>query len=121
MTTTFEPPVIETSAESRNWAVGAHLSAFVALFGIPSLFGPLAVLLLRNHDPYVQAQAEEALNFNLSFLLYGIVAALSVVLLIGLIALPAVLITWFVLVIRAGIAASNGEDYEYPFTIRIIS
>jgi len=120
-TTTSAPETRETSRESRNWAVGAHLSAFVTLFGIPSLLGPLAVLLMRKGDPYVEAQAKEALNFNISFFIYGAVAAISIVLLVGLIALPAVIVTWFVLVIVAAAAASRGEDYEYPFTIRFIS
>ncbi len=112
---------VPQTRESHHWAVGAHLSALVALFGIPSLLGPLAVLLLRRGDPYVEAQAKEALNFNISFLIYGLVAAVSVLLLVGFIALPLVIVTWFVLVIVAAAAASRGEDYEYPFTIRFIN
>ena len=42
-------------------------------------------------------------------------------LLVGVILLPAVLLTWFVLVIVAAIKASNGEYYRYPFTIRFIN
>jgi uncharacterized Tic20 family protein len=121
MTTLYDDLAIETSSESRNWASAAHLSAFITFFGIPSLFGPLGVLLARRDDPYVAHQAKEALNFNISFLLYTIAAAFSVVLVVGILILPAVLVTWFVLVIRAAIASSNGEDYEYPFTMRLIS
>ena len=53
--------------------------------------------------------------------LYGLAAAISIILLVGIIALPAVLITWFVLVIVASVKAANGEDYRYPFTIQFVS
>ena len=121
MTTLYDDLVLETSSDSRNWATAAHLSAFIVFFGIPSLFGPLAVMLARRDDAYVAQQAKEALNFNISFLLYTIAAAISVVLVVGLLALPVVLVTWFVLVIRGAIAGANGEDYEYPFTMRLIN
>lgn len=111
----------EISSNSRNLAMFGHLSAFVAFVGIPSLIGPLVIWLLNRDDPYVEAQAKNALNFNISFLLYGLVAALSIVLLVGLLALPVVLVTWFVLVIVASVKTSNGEDYRYPFTIEFVS
>ena len=111
----------QPTAESRNLSVLAHLSAFVTFIGIPSLLGPLFVMLVKRNDPYVDRQAKEAFNFNLSFTIYGIVAAISIILLIGLIALPAVLVTWFVLVIVAAVKASNGVDYRYPLTIRFVS
>jgi uncharacterized Tic20 family protein len=113
-------PLVLTS-ESRNWATFAHLSAFVMFLGIPSLIGPLVVWLAKKDDPYVEAQAKEALNFNISMLIYAIVAGISILLVIGIIALPAVFIAWFVLVIVAAIKAADGEDYRYPFTIRLVS
>lgn len=109
------------SAESRNWAILSHLSAFVAFFGVPSLVGPLVAWIVKKDDPYVADQAKEALNFNVSFLIYGALAALSIILIVGVILLPAVLITWFVLVIVATVKASQGEYYRYPFTLRLIS
>ena len=115
------PATYEVSSNSRNLAMVSHLSAFVAFFGIPSLVGPLVLWLLNRDDPFVEGQAKEALNFNISFLLYGMVAAISIVLLVGLLALPAVLITWFVLVIVASVKAANGEDYRYPVTIRFVT
>jgi len=115
------PTTYEVSSQSRNLATLSHLSAFITFFGIPSLVGPLVMWLLNRDDPFVEQQAKEALNFNISFLLYGAAAAFSIILLVGLIALPAVLVTWFVLVIVAAVKAGNGEDYQYPFTIRFVS
>lgn len=108
------------SKESRNWATIAHLSAFVMFVGVPSLVGPLIVWLAKKDDPHVEVHAKEALNFNITFLIYAIVAGISVIVLIGLLALPFVFIVWFVLVIVAGIRSSEGEMYRYPLTIRFL-
>lgn len=118
--TTTAPDTYEVTRESQNWAAAAHLSAFVGLFGLPSLLGPLVVWLVRRDDAYVEEQARDALNFNISFLLYGIASAIAVVVLVGIVALPIVAVTWFVLVIVATAAASRGEDYRYPFTIEFV-
>jgi hypothetical protein len=110
------------SAESRNLAVVAHLSAFVALLGIPSLVGPLAVWLWKqNEDPFAADQAKEALNFNISFLIYTVVSGIAILLLVGIVLLPAVIVTWFVLVIVAAVQAGNGQTYRYPLTMRFVA
>jgi hypothetical protein len=123
--TTETPPgtllAYEASSNSRNLAMLSHLSAFVAFVGIPSLVGPLVVWLLNRDDPYVEAQAKDALNFNISFFLYGLVAAISIIVLVGILALPAVVVAWFVLVIVASVKAANGENYRYPLTIQFVS
>jgi uncharacterized Tic20 family protein len=125
MTTQITPNPTATnygiSSDSRNLALLSHLSAFITFVGIPSVVGPLVMWLLNRDDPYVEAQAKEALNFNISFTLYGIAAAISIILLVGLLALPAVLVTWFVLVIVASVKAANGESYRYPLTIRFVA
>jgi uncharacterized Tic20 family protein len=120
----FQPapaPPSPFSTESKNWGTISHLSAFVMFFGIPALVGPIAVWLIKKDDAYVEFHAKEALNFNISFMIYGIVAAISIIFLIGLLVLPAVLITWFVLVINGAIKASSGEYYRYPLTMRFVS
>ena len=88
--------------------------------GVPALVGPFVVWLLKRDDPYVDQQAKEALNFNISFLIYGIASALLIILLVGLLLLPIVFVTWFVLVIVASVKASAGEDYRYPLTLRFV-
>lgn len=107
-------------SDSRAWATASHLSAFVQFAGIPAFIGPLVVWLLKRDDPHVDDQAKEVLNFNISYMIYGFVAAVSIILLIGLVALPVILVMWFVLVIVATIKAAAGETYRYPLTIRFI-
>jgi uncharacterized Tic20 family protein len=106
--------------DAKGWAALAHLSAFVMFLGIPSLAGPFVAWIWKRDLPYVDEQAKEALNFNISFLIYGAVSAILILALVGLVLLPAVFITWFVLVIVAAVRASAGEDYRYPMTIRFI-
>ena len=110
----------EVAPASKSWATLTHLSGLILFFGIPSFFGPLVLWLVKRSDPFVDQNGKEALNFNLSFLIYGIASAILIILLIGLLLLPAVLITWFVLLIIAAVKASNGEDYRYPLTIRFV-
>lgn len=118
-----QPVVPETPAqEAKNWAVIAHLSALVNIVGIPSVIGPLVVWLLKkDEDPFIDYHGKEALNFNISFMIYGIVSGLLILVAIGLVLLPIVLITWLVLVIIGAVRTSNGEYYRYPLTIRLVN
>jgi len=107
--------------EERNWSVAAHVSALLTLAGIPSVIGPLVVWLMKkDSSPSVDAHGKEAVNFNLSFMLYGLVSFFLIFVLVGFLVLPIVLITWFVLVIVGTLNASRGEFYRYPLTIRFI-
>jgi uncharacterized protein len=118
-TTTPRPEATMTS-DANNRAMISHLSALVMFLGIPSVFGPLVAWLAWRDDPYVGEQAKEALNFNISMLIYAAVAAVSLILLVGFVLLPALFIAWLVLVIDASVKASRGVGYRYPFTIRFV-
>jgi uncharacterized Tic20 family protein len=119
MTTETSHP--QVTSDVRNWATLSHLSGFVAFLGIPSALGPLVMWLLRREDPYAEFHAKEALNFQISFMIWGALAAVSIIFLVGLLALPAVLIAWLVLTIKGALRASAGEYYRYPMTMRFVS
>lgn len=119
--TTILEPKATVASDAKGWAALAHLSAFGMFLGVPSLVGPFLVWLFKRDDPYVDQQAKEALNFNISFLIYGIASMLMIILLVGILLLPIVFVTWFVLVILAAVKASAGEDYRYPLTIRFVN
>ncbi len=83
---------------------------------------PLVMWLIKkDQDPYADFHGKEAVNFNLSFLLYAVCSGILIIALVGLLLLPAVLLTWFVLVIVGTVKASNGEYYRYPLTIRFVN
>jgi uncharacterized protein len=105
----------------RNWAISAHLSAFIGAWLALAFMGPLVVWLIkREGHPFIAMHAREALNFNLSMLIYGVVAVLLSLLLVGIPILVGIVIAWFVLTVIAAVKASNGEEYHYPLTIQFV-
>lgn len=112
---------VATTAEERNWAVAAHLSAVVGAWVALGFIGPVVVLLLGGgRSAFARAHAVEALNFNLSILLYTVIGGLLVWLLgLGLLILLVAGVVWLIGTIVATVKASRGELYRYPITIRI--
>jgi uncharacterized protein len=105
-------------SDSRGWAVAAHLTPLLGL----SFLGPLVVWLIkREEDAFVEEHAREALNFQISVLIYGIVSGILVILVIGILLLIALAIFAVVFPIVAAIKAANGQRYRYPLTIRLVS
>ncbi|WP_445184532.1 DUF4870 domain-containing protein [Pseudonocardia sp. Cha107L01] len=108
--------------EERTWAMAAHLSSVLGIwvFFLGAL-GPLVVLLAPGQrSPYVRAQAIEALNFNISVLIYSIIAWILVFVLIGFLMVAALFVFWLLFTIIATVKVSNGEPYRYPLTIRLV-
>lgn len=63
----------------------------------------------------------EIINFNISFIVYAFVASALIIILIGFLLLPIVFITWLVLMIVGFLKHIEGENYKYPFIIRLVS
>jgi uncharacterized protein len=114
------PPV--PTSEERTWALVAHVGSLVAAWFAMGFLCPLVVLLVKgDSSPFVRRHAVESLNFQISLLIYLIASAILVLLIIGIFMLIALGIFALVVIILATIAASNGQDYRYPLTIRLIS
>jgi uncharacterized Tic20 family protein len=113
-----------TSGNIRSWCMACHLSA-LAGFVVPAfghVLGPLVVWLIkRGESAEIDAHGKEALNFQISMLIYNLVAGVLCLLLIGFALLAALHILNVVFVILAAIKASEGQMYRYPLTIRLIS
>lgn len=108
--------------DERTWGGAAHWSALVGAFVALAFLGPLIVMITKgNESAYIRRQAVESLNFQLSMLIYAIVAAISLLLLVGLILLPLVGLLWLIFTIIGSVKAANGEEYRYPLTIRMVS
>jgi uncharacterized protein len=117
-----QPPMPPLSAEQeRLWAMLAHLLSFVAAYVFLGFVAPLVVLLVfGSRSAYVRAHAVESLNFNLSWLLYSIVAVVLIVIGVGILILIALGIAYVVLIVIASLRANNGEFFRYPLTIRFV-
>jgi uncharacterized Tic20 family protein len=112
----------DISQDEKTWGMLAHLSTLVGLI-IPfgTVLGPLVVWLIKKDTmPFVADQGKEALNFNITALIAGIISFLLTFVLIGLVLLPLVGLAWLVLTIMAALAANKGEAYRYPWTLRLV-
>jgi uncharacterized protein len=109
--------------DERTWGGAAHWGALIgALVGGLAFLGPLLVLLIKGNDsPWIRRQSVESLNFQISILIYTIVSAVLIFVLVGILMLVIVGIGWLVFTIIGSVKASNGEDYRYPLTIRLVS
>ncbi|NUO72757.1 MAG: DUF4870 domain-containing protein [Frateuria sp.] len=115
------------SHEERQWALFAHLSALLGglltstFLGLGCLLGPLIIWLVKRETmPFVDDQAKEALNFNITVAIAAVVCGLLMFVLIGFVLLPLLGLAWLVFIIIAAIKANEGERYRYPFTLRLI-
>ncbi|QJY50445.1 DUF4870 domain-containing protein [Pseudonocardia broussonetiae] len=108
-------------SEDRNWAVGAHIGSFVAAYVALGLIAPLIVLLARGgQSPFVRRQAIESLNFQINALVIIAIGWLLAIVLIGFAILAVYGVFYVIVVVMATIKASQGEDFRYPLTIRLI-
>ena len=113
---------VGTTSEERNWAIAAHVGAFVAAYIALGLVAPLIVLLVKGNDSaFVRRHAVESLNFQITALLAAIVSAVLMLVIIGFFMLLALAVAYVILVIMATVAASNGREYRYPLTLRLVS
>lgn len=86
-----------------------------------NFIAPLIIWLLKKgEDSYIENHAKESLNFQITFLIYVLVAWLSLFVLIGALLFPAVIITYIVFAILACVKAYKGEEYSIPLCIRFI-
>jgi uncharacterized Tic20 family protein len=111
------------SADERTWAMIAHFSALAAFLVPPvgGVLGPLVVWLVkREHSAFAADAAKEAMNFNIAVLIGYLVCALLVFVFIGLLLAAALFVFWLVMTVLAGIKASEGVHYRYPFALRIV-
>jgi uncharacterized Tic20 family protein len=77
-------------------------------------------LVKKDTMPFVDDQGKEAVNFNISFLIYMAVSAILIVVVIGFFLIIVLGIIHLIFVILAAVKASSGEAYRYPMTIRFL-
>ena len=98
------------------WAIGAHLGPLVL-----GLIPPLVIwLVFKDRSAFLDRTGKEALNMQISYLVYGLVAGFSIILLIGLVLLPLVMLAWLILMIVATVRVAGFEDYRYPLIFRLV-
>jgi uncharacterized Tic20 family protein len=103
------------TSEERTLGMLCHL------LGLVGFVGPLVLWLVkRNESAFVDDQGKEALNFQLSLLIYGLLCGVSVFFVVGILLLPVLMVFSIVAVILAAMKANDGSFYRYPLCIRFI-
>ena len=127
-------PAGAPSAEERQWAMFAHLSALLGGLltsgwagNLGFFIGPLVIWLLKKDTmPFVNDQAKEALNFAITVSILFLALLILTLMTLGvgaLLTVPLMLIIGvaaLVFVVIAAIKANEGVAYRYPFTLRLV-
>ncbi|HWU34575.1 MAG TPA: DUF4870 domain-containing protein [Methylovorus sp.] len=104
-------------ADDLNIMVLTHLGGI--LFSVfPSL---IVWLLKRNDSPYISQQSREALNFQITVLIAQAISSALIFILVGFLFMGVVWLLNIIFSFLAAVAASRGEAYRYPFTLRLIN
>ncbi|WP_425956637.1 DUF4870 domain-containing protein [Xylanimonas sp. McL0601] len=119
----YTPPPLPEH-EARNWAMAAHLAPIVlalCTFGLLASIAPLVIWLMYRHRSwFVDDQAKEAVNFQITLLIAYVVGVVTLFAIIGAFILLAALILSIVFGIQGAMAASRGVPYRYPIAIRLV-
>ncbi|MFW6321561.1 MAG: DUF4870 domain-containing protein [Halohasta sp.] len=100
----------DTSNQDTGLAIVAHIAGFVT-----SILGPLLIYLLAD-DEFAKRNAANALNWQLMVVIYGIIAGVLSLIVIGFALIPLILLLNLVFCVVAAIKASKGEAWSYPIT-----
>ncbi len=124
-----EPPATEAlpaeatvvpapSKDERTLALLSHLLGAVVCFPAPLIIW----LVKKDTMPFVNDQAREALNFQITIMIAYVAASVASALTCGLggVLYPAVWIISLIFGIMGGLKANEGVAYRYPFTLRLI-
>ena len=105
------------TTETKLWASSSHLSY---LLGLPVVLPLILLVWKRNSDPFVAAQAKQAIGLHVVTLLVGAVMGLFIFGTFGLgmlVALPMLAVFGLLAVIFSIVAVfkiSEGQSYHYP-------
>jgi uncharacterized Tic20 family protein len=118
-----ETPAKEANKDARMWAMFCHLAGLAGLI-IPvvgNIVTPLVLWQIKKDDfPFVDEQGKEAVNFQISMSIYGVVAAVLIFACVGVVLLPAVYLVDLIFLLIAAVKANDGHHYHYPLTIRFV-
>lgn len=104
------------ASDDNTMAVLAHAGGLILGF-----VAPLLVMLLKGESsPYVRRHAVEALNFQITMAIGYVASFLLTFVVIGAIGFIVLPVLTLIFCILGAIAASKGQDYKYPLSIRLV-
>jgi uncharacterized protein len=103
----------------RQWAMLLHLASLLGLavpFG--GLIGVLLVWQIKKVEfPELDAHGKEAMNFQLSMMIYAVVSFILIFFIIGIFLLFVLGLVWLILPIISAVQANDGKLWSYPLCI----
>jgi hypothetical protein len=103
------------SSDEKTISMLCHIS------GLFTIFGPLIIWLIKKDDSkFIDENGKQALNFQISMIIYYIIAGILTVILIGIPLLIAISIFNLIMIIIAAIKAADGQVFQYPLAIQIL-
>ena len=104
------------SKDDCNFAMLAHVLGIFTGF-----VGALIIWLLKKDDSaFINEEAREALNFQITITIGYLVASVLMFILIGMLLLPILYVANIIFCILGAVAASKGQSYRYPFALRLV-
>jgi uncharacterized Tic20 family protein len=103
------------SADDKNLALLAHLLGIFTSF-----IGALIIWLVKKDAPFVEDQAKEALNFQITVAIAYAASSVLALIGIGVVLWGVVALLNLIFCILGTMAASRGEKYRYPVAIRLV-
>lgn len=108
--------------DDKTIAVLTHLSGIIHLIIMPLIVW----ILKKDTSPYLNDQAKEALNFQITIAIYHAVVGVFAVVTtcvhmgLGFLLFPLIYVFQLVASILAAIAANKGEYHRYPMCFRFV-
>jgi uncharacterized Tic20 family protein len=108
----------QTSEFERTYSMFEHLTLLVH---IPIFLALILWLIKRDRSPFVDDHGREAVNFQISLVIYYLIGIATTVFCgVGAAVIVATYILGIVGMILAAIAANKGRYYRYPACIRLL-
>jgi uncharacterized Tic20 family protein len=110
------------SETERTWAMLCHLSAFAGFFfPFGGFIGPLICWLSKKDESeWVNINGRNSLNFQLTMLLYIVLAIPLCFIIIGIPIIVMLGTLKVICIIIASVKAAKGELFKYPLVIPFI-
>jgi uncharacterized Tic20 family protein len=120
----------ETDKDAKMWAMFCHLAGLAGLLPVLPIIGsviaPLIIWQIKKDEfSFVDEQGKEAVNFQISMLIYFLIGSVAcAITCIGVALIPVVIgvvgIVDVVFLLIAAVKSNNGAHYRYPLSIRLI-
>ncbi|MFG0305084.1 MAG: DUF4870 domain-containing protein [Phycisphaerales bacterium JB040] len=119
----YDPDVTD---DQRTYSLLMHLG----IIGF-SVIGPLSVLIpiimwqiKKGDSPFIDDHGREAVNFQISILIYSVIGVVVSIVTFGLgaiLVVPGLTVFAIVGMVLAMVASNRGEYFRYPMTLRFIT